>query len=256
MSTTDTTDRTTHDDGEGRRPRRRSIIIAVVAVAALLVAGGALFGVFSSAPAAVSLDATGATGATTGDGDAAIGDPSGTWSVLESDQPFDVGSPSGTFVGFRIDEELASIGATTAVGRTPVVRGQLVMDATTLVGATVEADLTAIRSDDARREGPIQRTLGTGTDPVARFELTEPVTLARTPDGDPQRVDAVGRLSVAGASTPVTVALDVVARGDRVTVAGTTDIALDALGIQAPSAPVVVSVADTATVELLLELAR
>ncbi|MDE0237453.1 MAG: hypothetical protein OXN95_09545, partial [bacterium] len=43
----------------------------------------------------------------------------GQWIVDMSIAEFNYDESAGTFVGFRVEEELASIGSTTAVGRTP-----------------------------------------------------------------------------------------------------------------------------------------
>ena len=43
---------------------------------------------------------------------------SGLWTVNTSIGEFSYEDSTGTFVGFRVDEELAGIGSTTAVGRT------------------------------------------------------------------------------------------------------------------------------------------
>ena len=64
---------------------------------------------------------TAATGAGTADGGVA-----GTWVVDTETGEFDYESATGTFAGFRIEEELASIGSTTAVGRTGDVAGSMV----------------------------------------------------------------------------------------------------------------------------------
>lgn len=181
----------------------------------------------------------------------------GTWSVDTSVEEFSIDDTSGTFVGFRIAEELSSVGSTTAIGRTPVVSGTVTLEGQELADATITGDLTAIESDESRRENAIQRALDTGTNPAATFELTQPVDLGAAPTvGAPIEVDATGTLSINGVTQPVTIPLGAVWTGDVVVVTGSVDVALEDFDVTAPSAPIVVSVADDATVEFQLYLSR
>jgi polyisoprenoid-binding protein YceI len=174
-------------------------------------------------------------------------DPSvGTFSLTES---------TGTFVGVRVDEELSSIGATTAVMRTPDVTGTVELDGTTLVAASFEADFTTLVSDESRRDGAVQRALETDTYPTATFVLTEPVELDALPQPDsPVSTTAVGELTVHGVTNTVEVPLDVAIADGVTVVTGSFDITLSDYGVTAPTAPIVLSVADTGTVELQLYL--
>lgn len=181
----------------------------------------------------------------------------GTWSVDTSVEEFSIDDTTGTFVGFRIAEELSSVGSTTAIGRTPIVDGSVTIDGQQLTEATISGDLTGIESDEPRRENAIQRALGTDTNPDATFEMTAPVDLGSVPTtGTPIEVDATGDLTVNGVTQPVTIPLAAVWTGDVVVVTGSVDLALADFGVTAPSAPIVVSVADEATIELQLYLRR
>ncbi|MFA9565756.1 MAG: hypothetical protein ACERLM_13765, partial [Acidimicrobiales bacterium] len=106
-------------------------------------------------------------------------DIDGTWGIDTSIGSFD--DYSGTWVGFRVSEVLSPGGDVDAVGRTPVVSGQLEAFGTTIEGAVIEADLTAIISDKPRRDDAIQRALGTNEFPTATFVSTEPVDLGALP---------------------------------------------------------------------------
>ena len=75
----------------------------------------------------------------------------GTWTVDPTVGSFD--DFSGSFVGYRVQEELASVGATEAVGRTPDVTGTLTVDGTTITAAEFTADLTTLQSDEGNRDG-------------------------------------------------------------------------------------------------------
>lgn len=179
------------------------------------------------------------------------------WQVVTDAVAYDLAAGTGTFVGFRIAEELTTVGDTEAVGRTPEVDGTVVLDGTTLVAATITGDLTALTTDIRQRDGATQRALNTGTHPTTTFTLTEPVDLGADPVvGEPVSVEAAGELTLNGVTQPVTVTLDAVLLDGvaGLLITGSFPISLADHDLVAPSAPVVVSVADTATVELQLYL--
>jgi polyisoprenoid-binding protein YceI len=103
----------------------------------------------------------------------------GTWQLTTEIGDFE--DFSSSWVGFRVAEVLSNIGEAEAVGRTPLVSGELVINGTTIDSATIEADLTGIRSDQSRRDPAIQRALETGNFPTATFTSSAPVDL-----GSPQ----------------------------------------------------------------------
>lgn len=207
----------------------------------------------------------GGDGESAGDDDAAAGseDDAATgalpaeWQVVTDAVAYDLEEGTGTFVGFRIAEELTTVGDTEAVGRTPAVEGGLTLDGTTLVAATIVADLTELTTDISRRDGATQRALNTATSPTTTFTLTEPVDLGTDPVvGEPVSVEATGELALNGVTQPVTLTLDAVLLDGvaGLLVTGSFPLTLADHDLVAPSAPVVVSVADTATVELQLYL--
>ena len=181
---------------------------------------------------------------------------SGTWTVDTS-----IGSFSdftSTYVGFRVDEELArGIGAATAVGRTPTVSGTFELDGSTLVAAEITADLGKIRTDRAGRDGKVKQALDTGNHPEATFTLAGLVDLGDLPsEGAQIEVTATGTLTLKGVTNDVEVDLAATLIGEIVTVVGTFDIMFADYGIEAPSAPIVVSVEDHGVVEIQLFLTR
>jgi hypothetical protein len=86
--------------------------------------------------------------ATSGDGGSSAG-LDGTWSIDPSVGSFS--DFSGSFVGYRVTEQLATVGAAEAVGRTPDVSGTLTIKGTTITVADITANLTTLQSDEANR---------------------------------------------------------------------------------------------------------
>lgn len=250
-----------------RTTTRRLVTGGVIAV--LAVVGAVVWYLTRPAPAAVDIDAAvqgaqpsadaEATGAdddgTASDAAATRTSVEGTWEVDTSIGSFSVTETTGTFVGFRIDEELSNIGATEAIGRTPDVDGAITIEGTTLSAADITADLSTIVSDESRRDDKIQSALETSQHPTATFTLTAPVDLDEVTGGETLAVDATGDLTVHGVTQPVTVPLEAVwTEDDVIVVTGSVAIALSDHEVTAPTAPIVVSVADEATVELQLYL--
>lgn len=253
----------------GPTPQKRRalpFVIGGLVVLAVLVGAGLWWFLGRDNPDEVDLDTAAAgveTTTTTASEDGATttapaeGDLSGTWTVDTSTGEFDFESATGTFAGFRIDEELASIGATEAVGRTGDVTGAFVIDGTTVTEADFEVTLTTITTNESRRDNRVQQALDTGQFPTATFVLTEPIDLG--PDaasGADVSVTATGELTLKGVTNPVEVPLQARLVDGTVVVVGSVDIAFSDYGVEVPQAPVVVSVSDVGTIEVQLLLRR
>ena len=180
----------------------------------------------------------------------------GTWAV-----DTDIGSFSdftSTWVGYRVQEVLGNgIGSATAVGRTPLVVGSVVLTDDAIEAVEVTADLRGLRSDKVYRDGKVRSALHTDDHPTATFALLGPVALGDL-DGDGVSVDAVvpGTITINGMTGPVEVTLAATLVGDVVTVVGSFPIVFADHGIEAPGASIVVSVEDHGIVEFQLFLTR
>ncbi|MFL5679054.1 MAG: YceI family protein [Chloroflexota bacterium] len=176
----------------------------------------------------------------------------GTWNVDPS-----IGSFSdftSSFVGYRVQEELGSIGANTAVGRTPNVTGSMTISGTQVTAATITADLTTLQSDDDRRDGQLRRQgLETQTFPTATFTLSSPIDLGGIPaDNKELTLTAKGQLMLHGQTKDVELPLKSRLSNGVVTVAGSLPIVFADYGIEKPRSFAVLSIADQGTMELQL----
>ena len=181
---------------------------------------------------------------------------SGSWNVDPSIGSF--GDFSGSFVGYRVQEQLASVGANTAVGRTPNVTGSVTVDGTTVTAAAFTADLTNLQSDDPRRDGQLRhQALETSQFPTATFKLTQPFDLGKVPaEGETVSATATGDLTLHGVAKPVQVPLQARLANEMVTIVGSLAITFSDYGINPPQSFLVLSVEDTGTLELQLQLTR
>jgi polyisoprenoid-binding protein YceI len=270
---------TTQPTGLAGTLRRRWLAFAaLIVVVALLVAGLVGFSYLflrPAAPAAVGLTATpSASAAPTASETAAASDPvestepvatddgtaagtlDGTWSVDPSIGSFS--DFSGSFVGYRVEEELANIGAATAVGRTPDVTGSVTFAGTTVTAVEMTADLTTLESDSNQRDGQLRRqALETGTFPTATFTLTQPIELGAIPaDGEVVSATATGDLTIHGVTKSVAIPIEALLSGDVVTVTGSIEIVFADYGMDRPNSFMVLSIADRGTMEFQLQLTK
>jgi polyisoprenoid-binding protein YceI len=176
----------------------------------------------------------------------------GTWRVDTSRGTAKAGD--GSFVGYRVQEQLAGIGANTAIGRTSDLSGTLTMSGTTIEAVEVTADLSTLTSDDDRRDSQLRRqALETSTYPNASFKLTKPIDLGALPaDGQTLSAMASGDLTLHGVTKPVTIALSATRQGGMMTVTGSMTITFADFNIEKPSSFVVLSVEDHGVMELQL----
>lgn len=235
-----------------RRPLSLLRIVAIVGLVA--VVGGGAYGTWylffrPTGPAAVGSSSLPSASLS------AIPAPAsadGTWKIDTS-----IGSFSdftSSFVGYRVQEQLAGIGANTAVGRTPDVSGTLTLSGTTVTAVEVTANLATLKSDDDRRDNSLRRqALETTRYPTAIFKLSEPIEIGSLPgDAATFSATAKGELTLHGATKPVTIALKATRGGGMITITGSTTITFADFGIEKPTSFIVLSVDDHGVMELQL----
>jgi polyisoprenoid-binding protein YceI len=167
---------------------------------------------------------------------------------------FDAITGSGTWVGYRIDEELRGFGEITAVGRSPRVEGRVVIDGSSVTSATIGADLQALRSNNANRDSWVSPIF---VDRPVVFTLSRPVDFGAVPsEGQRVAVSAEGVLRIGDIERDVVVELSADVAGTRLFITGSTVVTLRDFDVSVPSVPIVLSVADDATIELALFLSR
>jgi polyisoprenoid-binding protein YceI len=188
-----------------------------------------------------------ATGTTQADGAAT---PDGTWQVSDD---------GSSYVGYRVKEQLAFLDSPSeAVGRSTAVTGAMEVAGDTVAKVRIEADLTRLTSDETRRDNAIrQRGLESEQYPTATLELAEPIKLATAPvEGQEIRDRGKGRLTVHGVTREVDLDLRGRWSGSTIQVVGQLPVKMSDYQIQAPRFGPVVSIEDSATVELSLVFER
>ena len=242
--------------------RRRLIVLLAVLVA--LAAGIWWFVLRSDAPKEAALPTLTSVAQPSSSGATNPAGQANSSTVLASggtsaDGTWKVASGADTFVGYRVEEVFAA-GAVnkTAVGRTPTVTGTIVVAGATISSATFEADMTGLKSDDPRRDSQIKsRGVETVKFPKATFVLSSPIDLGGAPKVATEiPVKATGKLTIHGVTKDVTLDLKARWSGDRVDVAGKTDILMADYAIDPPTIPAIVTVEDNGILELQLTFTK
>jgi polyisoprenoid-binding protein YceI len=236
--------------------KRMLLIVGSVAAALLVVAVATWwFLLRSDAPPPVALDdaVAAATSSTTSGGEtttttatgAAADGIDGMWSVT---------SGADSFAGYRVAEELASIGFTEAAGRTADVEATLVIADGAVTAVDVTVNMQTLSSDDSRRDGRLRtQAIETSTFPTSTFSLTQAIPL---PDGavtgEPFAAIANGDLTLHGVTRPVEIDLEAQLVDGIVVVVGTTEVVFEDYDIEKPTAGIVLSIEDSGVMEFQL----
>ena len=128
------------------------------------------------------------------------------------------------------------------------------MSGTQITAVEITADLTALKSDDNRRDGQLQRqALETAQFPQATFKLTSPIQLSAAPaDGQTITASATGELTLHGVTKTVQVPIEARLSGDVVTVVGSLEIKFADYSVDQPTSFAVLSIEDHGTMEFQL----
>ena len=255
-------------------PRRRTIL--TVSVLLVIVAAAAALGIWrvlGSSPDDVSLEeavadaeAAQSESAVAPDETALDAQPGadedidsldGIWEVDATSGTFTLDDATGSFAGFRVEEELARIGAFTAVGRTGDVSGTVVIIDEHAENAEIKVGLASLQTDDSRRDRAVRQALNTDDHPFATFSLTEVMHLEGGAELEgPFPFDVEGDFTVNGTTRPVTAQIETQLVGSVIVVVGRFEVTFEDYGIRIPQVPIVLSAEDHGIVEFQLLLRR
>lgn len=238
--------------------------VAAVAVVAFAVW---FFFIRSDAPEAVSLEGAVDTlrtptsaGQAAASGTATPGAPSASGGAEKGiDGTWTVASAGETFVGYRVKEELAQVGATTAVGRTSDVRGTVtIAGGVVQPGSSFTANLQTLKSDRSQRDNALRRqALETDVFPNATFTLGGAVTLPSSfAGGEPLSTSLKGKLELHGVTRDVEIPVQAKVENGFIVVVGSLEIQFADYNIAQPRAVIVLSVEDRGVMEFQLVLQK
>lgn len=185
--------------------------------------------------------------AATPDADAAALD--GVWTLSERGE---------SFAGYRVEEELATIGYKEAVGRTSGIEASVMIAGGELAAATISVDLRGLRSDDSRRDGALRRqALETNDFPTATFALEGPLAIpAGLAAGEAIAMSASGAFTLHGVTRAVAIPLEAELADGLLVVVGSLPVLFADYDMDQPRSPILVSIEDNGIMEFQLVLAR
>jgi polyisoprenoid-binding protein YceI len=168
----------------------------------------------------------------------------GVWTAQANDD--------ATFVGYRINEVLTTIGDFEVVGRTREVSGTLTITGTTVESVELTAQMDSLTTDNGARDSAMRsQALETNEFPTATFVLTSPIELGAIPaERETIAITATGDLTIHGVTQRVDFPLEAQLVGQSIVVVGQLQVELADYDIAAPQARVVASVEDVALLEL------
>jgi polyisoprenoid-binding protein YceI len=148
-----------------------------------------------------------------------------------------------------------------AVGRTSSITGAIALSdggVFDTAASKLTIDVTTLKSDQERRDGYVQRRLlETEQYPTVVFvpSALSGATLPLPPNGQ-ESFDLTGLLTVHGVTRPTVWHIKAQSNGTDVTGTGSTRFTFGDMSLQQPHVPVVLSVADTITLEYDFHLVR
>jgi polyisoprenoid-binding protein YceI len=223
----------------GRPPRKRHwarwIVAAVAAIFILIVLTAWAYIKLQPTVSPLALPTSGVS--------APAGPLDGRWEVT-----------TGSVAGFRVQETVLGMSNDT-VGRTNAVTGAVVVSGGRVTSAEFRIGLGAI-TVNGKTQPQVARSLDTRQYPDATITLASPVTLSSAfTSGAVTSVTAIGRLTMNGASHPVTFTVSARRDGTALQVAGSIPVAFSTWDIKGPAGfGFLGSVADHGVAEFLLTL--
>lgn len=161
--------------------------------------------------------------------------------------------PEESEARYRVQEELAQVGATEAVGKTRAIAGVLAFgeDGLPFPCSRFDIDLRTLQSDQAKRDNYLYRnTLEAEKYPLATFVLRDVEGLdAPLADGDEKTITLIGDLTLRDVTKLVAWEATVTRAGDTLTGNAATEFEMPEFSIQTPSVPVVLSLDETVRLE-------
>jgi polyisoprenoid-binding protein YceI len=130
----------------------------------------------------------------------------------------------------------------------------MTIDGTTIAALSVTVDMTTLRSDNDRRDESLRdRGLQTDSFPTATFALTRPIDVGTVPaEGRPIEIHALGDLTLHGVTRSIDVPIQAVWTGRRIEAVASVSVKLSDYAIDPPVGFLVLSIADTGTIEMHL----
>lgn len=224
-----------------RAPSLSMTAVALAGAAVTLLPGAAMaqdataFGVLDSEPASIDCSAIQTDPAALGAASMYIVDP------------------AQSEARYIAEEELANVGANTAVGRTNTIQGAFLFDAdgNPIPCSTIYVDVRTFVSDSSRRDNFLRgNTLQSDQYPLAEFVVSEIQNFTMPPDGEETTFTLVGNFTLHGVTRAMAWEATAARDGDTLTGSARTEFDMADFDIQKPIVGSVLSIEDVIKLEI------
>ena len=162
--------------------------------------------------------------------------------------------PEESAARYRVQEELAQVGETEAVGETQAIIGQLAFDdaGMPLACSRFDVDLRTLQSDESRRDNYLyQNTLEAETYPLATFVLRAVEGMeAPLTEGEEATIRLIGDLTLKDVTKLVAWEADVTMAEGALSGTAATEFEMPDFSIEPPSVPILLSLDETIRLEI------
>lgn len=170
-------------------------------------------------------------------------------------------APTGNEARYRVREQLLHHDLPNdAIGRTTAITGGITIakdGSIDTAASKITIDVTSLTSDKERRDGYVrQRILETAQYPTVVFTPTAFHGVKLPPTSAAQSFDVAGLLTVHGVTRPTVWHVTAQSTDADLTGTGRTQFTFEDVSLSQPHVPVVLSVADTITLEYDFHLVR
>lgn len=150
-------------------------------------------------------------------------------------------------------EELANVGANTAVGTTNTIQGAFLFDAegNPIPCSTIYVDVRTFTSDSSRRDNFLRgNTLQSDQFPLAEFMVTSVEDFTVPADGAETTFTLIGNLTLHGVTKPMAWTVTASRDGSTLTGSASTEFDMTDFDIEKPIVGSVLSIEDTIQLEI------
>ncbi len=161
--------------------------------------------------------------------------------------------PAQSEARYIAQEELANIGANTAIGSTNTIQGAFLFDASgnPIPCSTIYVDIRTFVSDSSRRDNFLRgNTLQSDQYPLAEFIVTEVQGFTLPADGEATTFTLVGNFTLHGVTQAVAWETTATRDGDTITGSAKTEFDMADFNIQKPIVGSVISIEDVIQLEI------
>jgi polyisoprenoid-binding protein YceI len=161
--------------------------------------------------------------------------------------------PGQSEARYIAEEELANIGANTAIGRTNTIQGAFLFDeeGNPIPCSTIYVDVRTFVSDSSRRDNFLRgNTLQSDQYPLAEFVVTEIQDFTMPADGEETTFTLVGNFTLHGVTQSMAWEVTAVRDGDTLTGSAKSEFDMADFNIQKPIVGSVLSIEDVIKLEI------